>query len=596
MNILVAILYFLISSAIEAAAAQYYVDYASGLDVNKGTSIAAAWQHCPGDSSATGVAGSIVILAGDVVNFKGGVTYRLTGGSASAISLSRSGTAGNPIVYQTGPGWGLGNAILDGGQVAYNVVNPSGDAQFYSGLTITNFLKYGFALNTQKGITISNCIINNGVFVGSGTYAAYGVNSRQYLLYGNGEAGINVGGMIDTIIVSNEISCTGQKGVSLYGGATRVNTNLVIWGNYFHDTQDDPINMGCSGYLVIAFNRFWHCTNSDNNIGAHSDASQILHIPFGSTLVYAFNSISNINGGGFFYEPNAANDNIVANDSSTLTNVFNLTAGIKYQVCTNQSKSPQVNSTTRFCYGGALYKPGDVFDASKGSSGYWSGTNTAFIVVSAPNGTAIFSGNTVESAQYNGVDAYDSLSAFWSFNNTYTNCAAAVLGSDARNFQVVITNQYFYNELLVGCGRQVPLYVAPDNSILPNNVTEHSGYNLYTVDGLFADTPTHNTTLSRFQSVFPGLEKNSLIGTVSFVGPGDFRVLFSSGTGRGTNLTAIIPDISFVPSRWRPDLTKDAAGTQRPALGPWDIGAFQGTNSPSSRVSPPVNFRLVKPS
>lgn len=53
----------------------FYVDYVSGLDSNNGTSTATPFKHCPGDTSATGTAGSTTLQAGDNVYFKGGVTY-----------------------------------------------------------------------------------------------------------------------------------------------------------------------------------------------------------------------------------------------------------------------------------------------------------------------------------------------------------------------------------------------------------------------------------------------------------------------------------------------------------------------------------------
>lgn len=90
---------------------QYYVDYASGADTNAGTSASAPWKHCPGDTNATGNAAACVLVAGDVVNFKGGVVYR------GQIVCNRSGASGSPITYKTGAGWGTGAAVIDGADV-----------------------------------------------------------------------------------------------------------------------------------------------------------------------------------------------------------------------------------------------------------------------------------------------------------------------------------------------------------------------------------------------------------------------------------------------------------------------------------------------
>ena len=88
----------------------YYVDFGSGKDTADGKSQATAFQHAPGDASATGRAASTKLSAGDVVLLKGGVVYEGT------ITISTSGTASRPIVLEGGPQqkWGAGAAIIDG--------------------------------------------------------------------------------------------------------------------------------------------------------------------------------------------------------------------------------------------------------------------------------------------------------------------------------------------------------------------------------------------------------------------------------------------------------------------------------------------------
>ena len=99
----------------------YYVDYAEGSDANAGTSPATAWQHCPGDFYATGVAGSTALNPGDTVIFKGGVRYVL---EDVGIDLNWSGTAEQPITYDGNSAgtWGEGNAILVGSTTHF--INP----------------------------------------------------------------------------------------------------------------------------------------------------------------------------------------------------------------------------------------------------------------------------------------------------------------------------------------------------------------------------------------------------------------------------------------------------------------------------------------
>jgi len=93
-------------------AASYYVDFAAGRDDNDGRSPGSAFKHCPGDTEATGNAGTVKLSAGDKVIFKGGVDYRGT------VTVAWSGNEGQPIVYDgnTDGKFGAGKAIIQGGE------------------------------------------------------------------------------------------------------------------------------------------------------------------------------------------------------------------------------------------------------------------------------------------------------------------------------------------------------------------------------------------------------------------------------------------------------------------------------------------------
>ncbi|MDP6115501.1 MAG: right-handed parallel beta-helix repeat-containing protein [Planctomycetota bacterium] len=88
----------------------HYVDFAGGSDTNAGTSPDTAFKHCPGDVNATGNARKTQLKPGDVVRFKGGVTYR------GSVSIRQSGTQAKPIVYDGNSmgDYGEGRAIIDG--------------------------------------------------------------------------------------------------------------------------------------------------------------------------------------------------------------------------------------------------------------------------------------------------------------------------------------------------------------------------------------------------------------------------------------------------------------------------------------------------
>lgn len=90
----------------------YYVDFDGGRDDSDGLTPHSAFKHCPGDTGATARAGSVKLLPGDRVLFKGGVHY------PSTVTVAWSGAEGQPIVYDgnTDGTFGQGKAIIQGGE------------------------------------------------------------------------------------------------------------------------------------------------------------------------------------------------------------------------------------------------------------------------------------------------------------------------------------------------------------------------------------------------------------------------------------------------------------------------------------------------
>ncbi len=103
-------LVFLVALATPLGAINYYVDFVGGADDNYGTSVDAPWKRCPGDTAAVGRAALCLLVPGDVVIFKGGVTY-VFGGTAG-IALKWSGEPRSPITYDgnSSGDWGEGRA------------------------------------------------------------------------------------------------------------------------------------------------------------------------------------------------------------------------------------------------------------------------------------------------------------------------------------------------------------------------------------------------------------------------------------------------------------------------------------------------------
>lgn len=97
----------LFCSAVAETERVFYVNFEAGRDDASGTSPDHAWEHAPGDPNANDKPAEVQLLAGDIVQFRGGARYR------GSIDIPASGREGIPIIYR-GAGWGNGRAIIDG--------------------------------------------------------------------------------------------------------------------------------------------------------------------------------------------------------------------------------------------------------------------------------------------------------------------------------------------------------------------------------------------------------------------------------------------------------------------------------------------------
>ena len=102
----------LLSLAVPAGAATYYVDFEGGRDAADGLSPATAFKRCPGDAAATDIARAVKLAPGDTVLFKAGTIYR------GSVRVSASGSEGKPIVFDgnTAGAYGEGRAVIDGSE------------------------------------------------------------------------------------------------------------------------------------------------------------------------------------------------------------------------------------------------------------------------------------------------------------------------------------------------------------------------------------------------------------------------------------------------------------------------------------------------
>lgn len=219
----------------DAAASAYYVDYLSGNDANTGTHYTVPWQHCPGDTSASGNA-AITLAAGDTVVFKGGVRYDVASGAT--LVARASGSAASPITYLSGhlasPQWGSSPAVVNGTNAstsAKGVMDWSGRSYlvanglgFVGGGPIAGTDAYGAiggSWNSGGNVLIQNCSVSNTT--ASGIYLA-----------GSWDTSAPANFIVTNCSVHNVAS----HGVFLRYGMT----NALIVNNILHDAQTgDPV-------------------------------------------------------------------------------------------------------------------------------------------------------------------------------------------------------------------------------------------------------------------------------------------------------------------------------------------------------------------
>ncbi len=244
--------------AIQCRAASYYVDYSSGVDTDSGTDTSSAWQHCPGDPAATGVAGGTPLNPGDTVFFKGGVQYVLTGDGNAAyqtgIGLNWSGSASDPITYDgnSAGAWGTGRAVLTDNYstnhiaafYTYGAVNnlafnnleigPIGGAASLPpdpGTGVPSNQGYGIFINgSLSGVTIANCYFHDlGYWDNQPPMDGLSVASSDNR---ESSVGVETHAAVSLVITNCEFTRV-HTGVELaYSGAM---SNVTIAASRFHD-------------------------------------------------------------------------------------------------------------------------------------------------------------------------------------------------------------------------------------------------------------------------------------------------------------------------------------------------------------------------
>ena len=270
-----------IASSQVAFSATYFIDYATGSDANTGTSTGSAWKHCPGDTTATGNAASLIPRPGDTIVFKGGVRYGFASGTGNRfISIKSSGTATAPISYLSGhlysTPWpsSTSRAVIDGAYSRGLGSNSSGvmgisNKQY---ITIKGFemvnqpnagADYGFVGitgNTWRNITIDSCEMH----------------------YTNGSA-VFAGGMWDPGTPPSYLTIQNCKFYDSWGHLLHLAYGMdrtLIQNNSFDRHGSNPYGQGNVGANAIAFSYTadpWNTQRNTNTTVRGNDFNQSLN-------------------------------------------------------------------------------------------------------------------------------------------------------------------------------------------------------------------------------------------------------------------------------------------------------------------------------
>jgi hypothetical protein len=238
---------------------RYFVDFSAGSDSADGTSQVTAWKHAPGDGAATGGPAGVKLSPGDVVTFKGGVSY------LGSVTIPASGASGTPILYDGNSRgtWGSGLAVVDGGESRTGGFAMSGKSY----VVIDSFIVKGFskaqsstavAIDGGANDQVSNCQISdvyyptnpnpgtttwesqsgNGITVNNSPGTRVSHNTVRDV----GNAGISWSAESGMQIAGGEIDCNEVTnmnwGIAVALGNSTANTKITglkVLGNTIHD-------------------------------------------------------------------------------------------------------------------------------------------------------------------------------------------------------------------------------------------------------------------------------------------------------------------------------------------------------------------------
>jgi hypothetical protein len=561
-----------VSAMISSFAATYYVDYSAGSDSSNGTSTSTPWQHCLGDTNATGTAASATFSPGDTVYFKGGVSYILVGAGITVAG----GSYGSPVTYDgnSSGSWGTGSAIItddfsSNSIVAFTVPILMSNVVFNSfcftniggsnTIPVGNFNPNGYPAKPGSGITANtmlNVKIENCNFSRLGYWQEWPTNVN-----GSSLQGCAVGASIcDGVTITNCEFDRIRDPVSfgVYGA-----WNLSVQNCFFHDEMEWGLTVLCvnsyrsnvvvSGCVFSNTDQYYVGTGAGglyqgyNGGGPHQNA------------IMMFNGEGESGNMGIDRFPGDTNVLIYNNKFITTMGYPGGTTAIWLQ-----------DGTSGYIYNNLFYL--SAANNAVNVSGDFTNTPCQMGIFN----NTFYGGNIQIVVSSTGVPAWPS---------TQTSTILRVENNLISTLNIGNNNAYDYeiNVATDGIARLTNSVLFDYNSYFTEQVYWVPIFALWPSVGIWGLIPDSHVTDPRQFGWEIHSVANSSPPFVSAVHVSPFNydlhpLTNSAAIGAGTNLTILN----------LPGLDKDLDGNARPATGPWTIGAYNaaGTNAPA----PPTTY------
>lgn len=222
---------------------EYFVNFLEGRDSNSGTT-----EGAPVKTWNAANIGGGTFAPGDVIRFREGVVYPLTGGRLQ-FALSSAPSAASPVTFTTYGGTGRGRAVFDGGGTRdIGIMPPACDAATPG--RYCKFQKFEIRNFTLAGVYLSEASAD-------GSHDAYHLVEDCWVHHMSAatQAGIQSWG-IGTTIRRNIVDHCGGDSIWFYGAANYIGHNTVTDGGLATAVGgDDCIQAGgASPRSIVEYN------------------------------------------------------------------------------------------------------------------------------------------------------------------------------------------------------------------------------------------------------------------------------------------------------------------------------------------------------